>query len=95
MEDRGIDRNGSRKYVAPWQGKAVTTGPLEDFELTGFPCQECPKRNDFSEAGKSHTIIPPGRGRDPFHERRRVDRVEELFEVPEADFDSILASLSC
>jgi len=57
MEDRGIDRNGSRKYVAPWQGKAVTTGPLEDFELTGFPCQECPKRNDFSEAGKSHTIL--------------------------------------
>ena len=27
--------------------------------------------------------------------RRRVDRVEELFEIPEADFDSILASLSC
>ena len=30
-----------------------------------------------------------------FVERRRVDRVEELFEVSEADFDSLLASLSC
>jgi hypothetical protein len=28
-----------------------------------------------------------------FVKRRRVDRVEELFEVPDADLDSILASL--
>jgi hypothetical protein len=30
-----------------------------------------------------------------FVKRRRVDRVEELVEVSEADFDSLLASLSC
>jgi len=30
-----------------------------------------------------------------FVKRRRVDRVEELFEVPDADPDSILASSSC
>ena len=33
----------------PGRGKAVTTGRLEDFELTGFPCQEWPERNDFWE----------------------------------------------
>lgn len=45
------------KMWRPGRGKAVTTGPLEDFELTGFPCQEWPERNDFSEAGKSHPIL--------------------------------------
>jgi hypothetical protein len=47
----------------PGWGKAVTCGPREDFELTGFPCEEWPWRNDFSEAGKSHPILlPPGLG---------------------------------
>ena len=45
------------KMWRPGRGTAVTTGRLEDFELTGFPCQEWPERNDFSEAGASHPIL--------------------------------------
>ena len=52
-----MDRVVLEKMWRPGRGKAVTTGPLEDFELTGFPCQEWPERNDFSEAGKSHSIL--------------------------------------